>query len=146
MRYIGPPLTPDETAAMLAYARTLINVRFRHMGRNPKLGVDCSGLVVLALRHIGRPVKDMPSYGRDPHRDGLQQAVEANLGQPVAGEHLPGDVALMAFEGQPRHVGFIASHPQGGLMLIHTYGTIRKVTEHRLDDLWRSRIVSVYRP
>ncbi len=146
MRVNGEPLTPDESAAMIQAARALINVRFRHMGRKPAIGIDCSGLVLHALSAIGRPVQDVACYGRDPHKDGLREAVEANLGPAVDDAPKAGDVVLMSFDGEPRHVGLIADHPQGGLMLIHTYGQIRKVTEHALNAEWRSRIVSVYRP
>jgi hypothetical protein len=28
--------------------------------------------------------------------------------------------------------------------MIHAYANVRKVVEHRLDDIWRSRIAGVY--
>lgn len=148
MRAIGEPLTAEESAAMIAAARKCVadRVRFRRTGRNPAVGLDCSGLLVHALTTIGRPVIDRQDYGKDPHKDGLRQAVEANLGQPAQGLMQAGDVVLMTIEGAVRHVGLVANHPQGGLSLIHAYGVKRRVVEHGLDKTWRGRIVAVYRP
>lgn len=100
-----------------------------------------------ALSAIGRPVYDLPAYGREPHRDGLRTAIERNLGPAVLSESKrAGDVVLMSFEGEPRHVGVLADYPHGGLMLIHTYSRARAVVAHRLDDRWNGYIDAVFRP
>lgn len=149
MRAIGPPLTAEESAALIACARQCVRdrVRFRHTGRDPKTGLDCSGLLAWGLRAIGRHVDDRTDYGRDPHKDGLARAMEANLGPPVADAMRSGDVVLMDIEGAPRHVGLLADYPEPGeLMLIHAYGPSRRVVEHILNDDWRGRVIAVYRP
>ena len=148
MRAIGPPLTAEESAAFIAAARSCVNrVKFRHMGRDPKTGMDCAGLAQWAAQQVGRPVWDIPAYGTQPHRDGLRQAMVNNMGEPVPRDSVrPGDVVLMKFDGEPKHVGIIGDYPGGLLSLIHTYGTIKRVTEHRLDAMWRGMIVEVFRP
>ncbi len=147
MRAIGWPLTDAERDAFIAAARGCANrVRFRHQGRVPATGLDCSGLVVWALQQIPRPVADVRAYGRDPHRDGLKAALIDNLGPAVAGEPQAGDVILMSFAGEPRHVGIIADHPGVGLMLVHSYAMKRKVTEHTFDAEWRGYMTDVFRP
>lgn len=145
MRAIGLPFTPEESAAFVVAARSQLNVRFRHMGRNER-GFDCAGLVLWSLRSLGKPVVDIAAYGREPHKDGLREAIQANLGDPVPLDDLrPGDVVLMRFEGEPRHVGILFAHPEG-LGLVHTYATVKRVTEHRLDAYWRGCITEAYRP
>lgn len=150
MRAIGPPLTPAERDAFIAAARACVGVKFRHMGRHAGVGLDCSGLLVWAMRQVPRPVQDTPAYGRDPHMDGLRNAVEANLGPAVPEPPQAGDVVLMAFSDEPRHIGLIGDHPQGGLLIIHAWVRAKKVVEHRFDDAWlkqvSGKVMAVFRP
>lgn len=163
MRAIGEPLTALERAAFQRCVRSFVNVPFGHQGRKP-WKLDCAGLLLLAMqgwaRSVpftadsvgalvrawdGRPTLDLDAYGRTPHLDGLQRVVEGNLGPPVA-DMRAGDVVLMRFNGDPQHVGLVTDHPEGGLRLIHTDSSMRRVTEHRLDDTWFDFIYSVHRP
>lgn len=138
------PLSEDERAEFVARCRELVGVRFKHMGRTER-GLDCAGLPALAFARVGRTIEDLRSYGRDPWRDGLQSMIEANLGPPVDDEPRPGDVLLIHWgDGPPRHIAVVCDHPNG-LGIIHTCSNFRAVIEHRLDDVWRSRIVAVYR-
>src|SRR5690606_33015108 len=106
-RVIGAPLTAEESAALVAACRSLVgHVRFRHQGRNPEIGLDCAGMLVWALRKISRPVEDLRAYGREPHKDGLRQCLIRNLGRPLPKSGMQaGDIALMRFDCDPRHVG-----------------------------------------
>lgn len=92
-------------------------------------------------------MKDRRDYGREPWEDGLEREIHEQLGEPVTGEWLPGDVALMRWENRPEagHVGIIGSD-QYGLTLIHSNSKIEKVVEHRIDEHWRSLILEVFRP
>lgn len=147
MRAIGPLLTAEESAAFIAAARRLKNVRFRHQGRNPKIGIDCAGLALVAMQSIGRPVHDIKGYGREPYRDGLEGALIANLGPKVEKDSMKaGDVVMMRFAGDPRHVGILVDYPDGGLALLHTHDTLKMVREHRLDEKRAASIVAVWRP
>lgn len=147
MRAIGPPLTPEETAAFISAARSFKGVRFRHQGRNPKIGLDCAGLALVAMQRIGRPVTDLKGYGREPYRDGLEGALTANLGDKVGKETMrAGDVVMMRFDGDPRHVGIITNYPEGGFALLHTHDKLKLVAEHRLDESRLATIVGVWRP
>jgi len=47
---------------------------------------------------------------------------------------------LMRFMGDPQHLAIYA-----GETIIHAFAAGRKVCEHRLDDVWRARIVRIYR-
>lgn len=150
MRAIGDqPLTSEESAAFIAALRIQVKkrTRFRHQGRKPEIGLDCAGLPLWAMQAIGRPVTDIVGYGREPYRDGLEGALTANLGPRVPRETMrAGDVVMMRFAGDPRHVGILTDYPDGGLALIHTHDTLKFVTEHRLDDARRKTITGVWRP
>lgn len=149
MRALGEQFTPAETAAFIADARWCAKrrIKFRHMGRDPKTGFDCAGFLQWLAKKQGRQVWDIKAYGRQPHMDGLRDALIRNLGEPIPlADMRPGDIVLMAFSGEPKHVGVLGDYQFGGLSLIHTYGTIRCVVEHRLDDRWRSLVIEAYRP
>lgn len=147
-RAIGAALTPEESAAFVEAARSLVRkVKFRHHGRVPALGLDCAGEVGWCLTVIGRHWQDVRAYGREPHKDGLRQALVTNLGQPVPKQYMrAGDVPLMRFDGEPRHIGILGDHPDGSLSLIHTYSRVKMVVEHGLDDYWLGTITEVFRP
>ena len=90
-------------------------------------------------------MRDRVDYGREPWRDGLEREMREHFGRPVRVMR-PGDVVLMRWDGhaEPSHVGLIAGTPDR-LTLIHSYSEIA-VTEHGIDDMWRNRILMVFRP
>ena len=149
MSRLVAPLTAAERDAFIAEARTYLRVPFRHTGRSRR-GVDCVGLVAVALAAVGREVADRRDYGRDPVRDGLREVLVAHFGEPVA-EAQPGDVALMRWHESNGvqlycHVGILTDYPLGGLALLHAHSQNRQVVEHRLAGPWPRRVVETYRP
>ena len=136
----------EDPVRVVAQARTHLNTRFKHQGRTPR-GLDCAGLLVLTLTELGHSIVDRKSYGREPHKDGLRQTVQANMGQPLpaGAAMMPGDIVLMRFVREPHHLGILGDHPTAGLTLIHSFAEVGKVVEHRLDGRWASRILEVYR-
>lgn len=145
-RTIGPALTPDEIAAFVAAARGMLRVRWKHQGRT-KNGVDCAGLVIYALRAIGREPQDVTGYGRRPYRNALDAAVRVNFGEPLPPETelRAGDVLLMRDgNAAPNHVGIVGDGPHG-LTLIHAYAPNKEVVEMTIDAIWREKIIGVYR-
>jgi cell wall-associated NlpC family hydrolase len=137
--------TSYDADAAVAEARSYLGVKWRHRGRG-RFGIDCIGLLVAAVEAGGVPMNDRRDYGREPWRDGLEGAIAERLGDQVAGEWMPGDVALMRWENRPEagHVGIIGSD-QYGLTLIHCH-SMSSVIEHRIDEHWRRLILGVYRP
>lgn len=130
---------------IVAEARKYIGVKWRHRGRKP-WAVDCIGLVVLSVRAAGIEMRDRTDYGREPWKDGLRREMVDHFGAPVSAWQ-PGDIAVMRWEQhtEPGHVGILTDYANGGLGLVHSFSRIA-VTEHRLDEAWRSLILEVYRP
>jgi cell wall-associated NlpC family hydrolase len=144
------PLTHDERMRFIAAARGLVGTPFRHRGRSLR-GIDCVGLVALALHAVEREVTDRRSYGRNPANDGLREVCEAHFGPPITDAPQAGDVPLFAWwddvrNRTPNHVGILFDHPNGGLAVVHALAQNKRVIEHGLDDDARKRIVAVYRP
>lgn len=147
MRALGPAFSDSEREAFIDAARSYKGVRWRHQGRN-RHGVDCGGLVFLALRGAGRNPVDSPAYGRSPYRGSLEGVLRANFGEPLPKDMLrAGDVPMFRFRnGQPSHVAVVANHLQGGFSMIHAFAQMREVVEHRIDQEWFDSMVEVYRP
>lgn len=150
MTRLIPALSAVERMAMISAARGFLGASFKHRGRTPS-GVDCLGLVVLAMRAIGYEMADRKVYGRDPSQDGIALAARAHFGDPVwrKGDPLSlqaGDVVLMQWHGQPNHVAIVTDYPYGGLAVIHALAQEQRVVEHRLSDPWPRRLIEGFRP
>lgn len=130
------PVTAED---IVAIARSYVGTPFRHQGRMPGLALDCAGVVVCVAKELGleNGFKEVP-YGRHPHGGTLQRLCDEHMDRiSLFG---PGDVLLMTWESEPQHLA-IASD----IGVIHSYAKARKVVEHVLDPVWRSRIRASYR-
>ena len=141
------PQQPISRAAVVAEARAWLSTPWEHQRSAKGVGCDCGGLVRGVARELG--IRDVPdfAYGRIPDGVALRQFCDAYM-VPISTDQMqPGDVLLMRFERNPQHLAIVSDYPiaQGELAIIHGYAIARKVVEHRLDDVWRSRIVQVYR-
>ncbi|WP_396615441.1 hypothetical protein ACHZ97_14280 [Lysobacter soli] len=122
-------------------ARRSIGVPWLHQGRDPAVGIDCVGLLVLAFEYPG----PTPDYGRDPFDGLLESHLQAHFGASRTDGVRVGDVLAFAFAGAVRHVGLVGDYLYGGLSLIHTDSHLGRVTEHPLDAKWLRRVRGVYR-
>ena len=135
-------------------ARAYIGVPWVHQGRNPAIGIDCIGLLVLAF---GPSLGDATpaDYSRDPHGARLESELQARFGAPVVEARAsrpielatlqPGDIGVLSYGGPVRHVGLIGDHAHG-VSLIHTDSRLGRVVEQRIDDRIRRMIRLVFRP
>lgn len=125
-------------------ARSYVGVPFRHQGRSRQTGVDCVGLAACAGRDVGIIFNDFTDYGIDPQPSRMRDILENKVGvlEKVSIKDLkPGDLLYMRFTNVPQHIAIYTENNT----IIHSYYNVGKVVEHRLDDMWRKRIVSVYR-
>jgi cell wall-associated NlpC family hydrolase len=132
-------------------ARAYLNVRWQHQGRTLD-GLDCIGLVRVAARDAGAvPAQKLAEldavlggYGRQP--DGRLLALcRQYMTEIVLTAAQPGDVLAMRYQDEPQHLAIVSA--AGSVQtIIHAHAVSRKVVEHRLDDLNRSRVVAAFRP
>ena len=119
---------------------------FRHQGRQPAVGIDCIGLVVLAARAAGLPCGDFTRYGRKPN----PRVLLAEMAKSARIVDCPqlGDIVLMQRRrDMPMHAGILTPplHPGCEFFLIHTNADVKRVTEEpyagahieRTHSFWR---------
>lgn len=124
-------------AQVIAEARTWIGTRYRHEGRIRGHACDCVGLVLGVAQALGLADVSLTGYGKIPQ--GVESGCDAHMAR--AEPPRPGDVLLFRIEdgGEAKHLGLMTD-----LGVIHAYAAARKVCEHRIDGLWRRRLVRGY--
>nr|WP_298117453.1 NlpC/P60 family protein [uncultured Pseudomonas sp.] len=137
-------MIPDD---IIASARKLIGTKFLHQGRVPGLGLDCAGTLAAVLDDLGLPYIDEQGYPRTPYDGQLERNLDEqpSLRRIPAGEAAAGDVLVMRMKSAPQHIAIHAGSIRGQTYIIHGSEEHGKVAHHRLDDLWRARVVRAYR-
>ena len=146
-------MTPITRPQIVAAARQWLGTPYLHQGRVKGAGVDCAGLVVGIAHQLGLSTFDTLAYGRLPSGNALRGLLAAHA-IPTTGPWLPGQIALLRFDTEPAHLGVLAIYPGASVVvpasspilspfmsLIHAYSHTGCVTEHRLADVWRARVV-----
>jgi gamma-D-glutamyl-L-lysine dipeptidyl-peptidase len=112
---------PVSAAAVLATARRFAGLDYL-WGGTSAYGLDCSGLVHLSFRALGKVVP----------RDGHDQATAAQ-DVPLA-DARAGDLLFFARPGRGiHHVGFCTGRVDGELQMLHAPGTGNPVVEEPLN-------------
>ena len=98
-------------------ARRLIGVPFRHQGRDPDVGLDCVGVVVVAYDAAGIALHGRTDYPRRPSGPELRGMLREQLREVAPGMPWgPGDVLLIRDDGN-RYGLHVAIAVGDGLMV-----------------------------
>lgn len=141
-------------AAVVAEGRSWLETPFEHQHSMRGCACDCAGLIrgiclALGLAQLDRvhllPEK-LVAHARRPDGVVLKQACDDYLQNVPFDKAQPGDLALIGFGQLPQHLALLGDYLHGGLSMIHALGPSGpgKVVEHRLDEVWRKRIVAMY--
>lgn len=133
-------------ANVVRAARALAGVRFRHMGRDPRHGLDCAGSVFVSGRACGELAGvELPRYHHTPNPALLMATLRLHLRELRPDELAHGDVAVMRLDAEPQHLGII-TQDRWPLGLIHVRRrTVEGVCEHPLDGHWLEGVVGAFR-
>jgi cell wall-associated NlpC family hydrolase len=132
---------------IVAIARETLGTPYQHQQRICGMAMDCAGPVAYVANRLGMPFDDITNYGRMPDPARAKEILDKNFDRVTKAEMQPGDIAWIRFEFEPQHFGILGDYHLGGLSLIHAYdgAGLDKVIEHRIDQQWYARIVSVWR-
>lgn len=124
-----------------------IGTPFRHQGRILGLGLDCAGLYVFICQSLGIPHQDATGYPRTPYDGELERQLDEqqSLWRIQVDEAGKGDILVMRMTKQPQHIAIHAGDEAGYPCVIHASEMHGKVCHHRIDELWRARVVRAYR-
>ncbi len=123
---------------IIAYAKTLIGVKYKYGSTDPKQGFDCSGFITYVFNHfniqVPRSSIDFTDVGRTIPKDSAK----------------PGDLVLFtgtdSTEKFVGHMGIITSNQNGLIEFIHsTSGKAYGVTVTPLNNYYMSRYVRTAR-
>lgn len=133
-------------ADVVSAAMDVLGVPFRHQGRN-KRGIDCAGVLVHCFQTLELPHFDELGYPRNAYDGTLEKILDAqpSLKRIPVAEAREGDVLAMRISKDPQHIAIHAGIHHGAAYIIHGSEQHGKVVMHRLDELWRARIVRAYR-
>jgi len=102
--------------------------------------MDCVGLIIASVRKCGCVVPDHSGYGTFPGRKRLLTTLEIFCDSIPPKEAGAGDIVLMQFNQDPKHVGLLTDKG-----VIHSSEMFNKVCEHSIDEAFKRRIKRAYR-
>lgn len=122
-------------ADWVAHILTYEDVPFQHQGRNPAVGIDCPGPLILGARHFGIKPADFNVDGYLPQPDGsLQPILDEHLDRKPRAELALGDVVLNRFRlGKPQHIGIIVGEAFGQWIMLHASRRHGKAIRERIQ-------------
>lgn len=124
--------------------RTYVGTPFGHQQRKPGIFIDCAGVLICASKSLGYEFDDLTNYSRTPSQfDVLSKIISSGFYDITLEEVIPGDIVLMAYEGNIQHIAVITEN-NPDIYILHAV-TGKKVVEHRLNDDWKSKIRRVFR-
>lgn len=129
----------NKTDILCVAARNCLGTPFHHQGRQPGLGLDCIGLVVIALQAAGMVVKDRQDYGRRPDGQSLEAALRQH-GAVKVDTIKAGRVLLFRYDRQPQHVALATSEAT----MIHSFAAAEEVVETCIGPYWQRRLIGIY--
>lgn len=132
------PLAPNPQS-LITTARTCLGTPFHHQGRLPGVGLDCIGLIVVALKAVGIEVRDRTDYSPRPDGKSLIAALIDHGAVPKS-EIEAGDILVFRYDNQPQHVALATSDDS----MIHAFAPAGEVVETLIGDYWKRRLVGIY--
>lgn len=131
--------------SIIEYARETLKTPFVHQGRVLGVGMDCVAVAIHVAKRLGFIYTDVEGYSRGPTGALLESAFNSQecIYRDLDIKNLQhGDILLMRFAIEPQHV---AIYNKKGNTIIHGYEAVGMVCEHSLTEIWKKRIVCVYR-
>jgi cell wall-associated NlpC family hydrolase len=132
-------------ADFIAAVESLAGTPVVHRGRvaGPRGGVDCVGVVLVALAMCGVNLLEVEPYGLVPDADQLTAALSRYCDRVEVRDARPGDVLQVAVGARPRHVQVLVDSRH----VVHAWAKGRIVRRVRWEpretiQAWRLRGVA----
>jgi len=126
---------------LVSTARKHLRVKFRHQGRSPETGVDCVGLLAVVAYELGIEVIDDATYAFRVNPKQLLAGLLRHCTKDKGIVIKPGRIGLMRFDKIHGATHTVLLTDKG---ILHAYNKRGEVVEHRLNDVWRARLVATF--
>ena len=124
----------SDAQAFAEAAERLIGTPFRLHGRDPEFGLDCVGLVAIAMRAIGREPFTPEGYSLANRRIDHWLALAKSAGwHPASRETKPGDLVLVHPAPTRSHLLIRGSRDN----FIHAHAGLRRVVSTPSPLAWK---------
>jgi len=134
-----------KSKEIVAIAKGLVGVRYRHQGRN-QAGLDCAGLVIVIAHMLDLTDKDTTAYSRRPNATEFTAfMLEAGCTQLRNDGLEHGDIVRLNTSGWPVHLGVYEIDDRGQEWYTHAFLPHKKVTRDLFTDVVKRTMSSVWR-
>jgi NlpC/P60 family putative phage cell wall peptidase len=136
-----------NNTALIETAREWLGTPHVHQGAIKGLGCDCVGFLAEVAVETGLITPELRAefptdYSMQPAAGELRRLCSSHLHLVPFDHRAPGDIVLMRFALEPQHLGMLTQVSPVDYVI---HCAEKGVVEHRLDSVWRARIVRVYR-
>ena len=135
--------------AFLQAVESCVGTPCKHMGRTIGVALDCVGVPIAALAAAGGPLIETGTYANPPGAGALLAALHEHAVEIGPEAMQPGDLMVVLWKGEPRHVVVYAGTDEHSRMLgVRADGDAGKVTRSsiergmRVATCWRLKEVS----
>ena len=123
----------DRGAELASAPESLLDTPFKLHGRNAQSGVDCVGVLLIALRTLGIRIVEPPSYSlRNICVRRQVAAARYNELEEVSGPISLGDVLLLKISAVQFHLGIVSR----GNTIVHAHAGLGRVVVSSLTDAY----------
>lgn len=134
-------------AELIETARGWLGTPHRHQGSIKGVGCDCVGFLAEVAVETGLITPQLRAefphdYSQQPSAGQLRRLCSGHLCLVPFDARAPGDIVLMRFALEPQHLGMLTQVSPVDYVI---HCAEKGVVEHRLDSVWRARIVRIYR-
>jgi NlpC/P60 family putative phage cell wall peptidase len=138
---------PIDPAAVIAAAREWIGTPHHHQASVKGVGADCVGFLKGVALETGLVTPELAStwptdYSMQPSGGQLRRLCSGVLCLVPFDSRAPADIVLLRFALEPQHLAMLTQVSPVDYVI---HCAEKGVVAHRLDSVWRARIVRVYR-
>jgi cell wall-associated NlpC family hydrolase len=112
------------------YAQNFTGIRYKHAGRSPRTGFDCSGFTNYILQEFDLKVS-------------CSSAMQSTQGERISlDEILPGDLIFFGSKKHIQHVAMVVECAADGIICVHSTSSRGVVVENiSTSNYWRPKVL-----
>lgn len=103
-------LVPDEK--VIAAAKALLGSPFHHAGRDPKIGIDCAGLIIAVGAAVGSGITGPTDYQPRGDFSAMMAELSAQLADTDRPVNTPGNIISISYRLAAAHCAIVIDHGQ----------------------------------